>query len=100
MVKYRRLLPADSFALRCRRYSQRYEKRDNSTMNEPLLLTASEVGALLGLGRSTVWQHHSAGRLPLPVRIGRAVRWSRRELEDWIAAGAPARDRWEAMKHD
>ncbi len=30
-----------------------------------------------------------AGRMPPPRRLGNLVRWWRREIEDWIAAGCP-----------
>ncbi len=39
----------------------------------PMPLRASEVGTLLGLGRSTIFELLAAGELPT-VRIGRAVR--------------------------
>ncbi len=49
----------------------------------PMLLRASEVGTLLGLGRSTIFELLAAGELPA-VRIGRAVRVPRQALEDWV----------------
>ncbi len=63
-----------------------------------LTLTADEVAGVLGISRALVWKLHSSGRLPRPVRFGRAVRWDRRSLEAWLAAGAPPRDRWETMR--
>lgn len=62
---------------------------------EPLLVDAAGVGALLGISRNMVWKLHSTGRLgPLPVRLGRCVRWRLRELRTWVEAGCPARDQW------
>ena len=29
------------------------------------------------------------GRIPAPLRIGSAVRWSTKKISDWIAAGCP-----------
>jgi len=63
----------------------------------PLLVDAREAAALCGIGRSLWLGLHSAGRVPLPVRLGRRVLWRREELADWIAAGCPGRDRWQAM---
>lgn len=63
----------------------------------PLALTASEVAQLLGVSRAHVWRLHKAGKLPEPVRLGRAVRWSRTEIESWLTAGAPARPAWERL---
>ena len=62
---------------------------------EKLGLSADEVAELLGISRAHVWKLLSSGRLPKPVRFGRAVRWSRATLEAWMEAGAPAVDRWQ-----
>ncbi|MCP4712796.1 MAG: helix-turn-helix domain-containing protein [Planctomycetes bacterium] len=67
---------------------------------EPLLLSATETAELLGVGRSHLYSLHSAGRLPLPVRLGRRVLWRRSELEQWIKCGCPARSKWVAMEGD
>lgn len=62
---------------------------------EKLLLSAAEVAHLLGISRSAFYSLLSSGRIgPMPIRFGRAVRWDRRELERWIAAKCPCRDRW------
>jgi excisionase family DNA binding protein len=49
----------------------------------PLLLRASEVAAILGIGRSTVFELAASGELPV-VRIGRSVRIPRHALYRWI----------------
>jgi excisionase family DNA binding protein len=51
--------------------------------NAPLLLKASEVGRMLNLGRTTVYEMIAGGLLPL-VRIGTAVRVPCRRLLEWI----------------
>ncbi len=56
---------------------------------KPLLIDRRQVGELLNLSTRTVWRLLSAGKLPKPVRIGRSVRWSRSDLETWIANGCP-----------
>ena len=63
-----------------------------------LLVTDLEAAALLGICRATLHRLRAAGKLPRPVKLGRCLRWDRRELEAWIAAGAPALDHWDAMK--
>lgn len=61
----------------------------------PELLTTAQAAALLGLAPRTFQQQAASGRIgPMPVRLGRAVRWPRRELCDWIDAGCPPRERW------
>jgi excisionase family DNA binding protein len=63
--------------------------------SESLGISAAEAAALLGVSESHFYCLHKTGRLgPLPVRMGRAVRWSRRELIDWFNAGSPSRNRW------
>lgn len=66
--------------------------------NDQLVLTAEEVAELLCISRAHVFRLHNSGRLPKPIRLGRAVRWPRRTLEAWLEAGAPPRDRWEEIE--
>jgi len=63
-----------------------------------LALTADEVANLLGISTRHLWSLNSSGRLPRPVRFGRAVRWPIDELRAWLAAGAPERSRWETIR--
>jgi len=65
-----------------------------------MALSAEEVAGVLGISRAHVFRLSSSGRLPRSFRLGRAVRWDRATLEAWLAAGAPTRDRWEAMLTD
>ena len=53
-------------------------------MEHTELLRPHEVRMLLRIGRSKVYEMIAQGELPV-VRIGRAVRIPRRELERWIA---------------
>ena len=41
---------------------------------------------------------NSCGKIPAQIRIGGTVRWSVQKCADWLAAGAPTRAEWEAMK--
>lgn len=60
-----------------------------------LLVSASKVATVLDLSVRTIWAMHSSGRLgPMPIRLGRATRWRAKEIEQWVAAGAPSRDKW------
>jgi len=62
---------------------------------EPLLCPAAEVAQLLGISRSAFYSLLSSGRIgPLPVRLGRSVRWRAEELAEWVRAGCLSRDRW------
>ncbi len=62
----------------------------NATHETPLLLRAEEAARLLSVGRSTVFKLLASGKLPT-VKIGRAVRVRRVDVEAWAArqAGEP-----------
>lgn len=62
------------------------------------LLDAKTFGQRLSLSKRQIFRLNSCGRIPAPVRIGGSVRWSEQEISDWLAAGAPDRKTWEAMK--
>lgn len=74
------------------------DRRGDGKSLDRLALSADEVAAMLGISRAHVWKLASSGRMPRPIRLGRAVRWDRKNLEAWLAAGAPSRDRWEAVR--
>ena len=57
-------------------------------------LCAEDWGVCLRTWRT--WD--AAGLIPRPVRVGRSVFWRKTELDQWIAAGCPRRDVWEAGK--
>jgi predicted DNA-binding transcriptional regulator AlpA len=70
-----------------------------SIADKPPLLTAADVGTLLGVDERTVRRNSHAGKLPRPVRVtARCIRWRRDELWAWLQAGCPDRKRWEAMR--
>jgi predicted DNA-binding transcriptional regulator AlpA len=64
----------------------------------PLLVPAAEAARLCGVGRTLWLQLASAGRVPMPVHLGRRTLWRREELAAWCAAGLPGRDRWIALQ--
>jgi len=67
---------------------------------QPLLLSAVEAAALLGIGRTQLYALNSSGRLPLPVRLGGRVLWRRAELAAWVSSEPPCpnREKWELIK--
>ena len=66
---------------------------------EPLAVGAEALGAMLGLSVRTIRQLDAAGKLPKPVTIGaRSIRWPVAEIEVWLAAGAPDRVAWNAIR--
>lgn len=65
--------------------------------NESLSLRAADLARLLGISCRHVAALEASGRLPKAVRLGRCKIWIRKEIEAWLAAGAPGRSRWEAI---
>lgn len=49
----------------------------------PLLLTEREAAATLAISPRTLWGLRNSGEIPC-VRVGRAVRYDRRDLEAWV----------------
>lgn len=62
----------------------------------PLLLTAKQAVAICGKSLRTWRTWDAAGWIPRPVRIGRSTLWRADELREWVAAGCPRREEWEA----
>jgi len=56
-----------------------------------LLLTTDELAALLRVSRRQIERWSASGRIPGRVNLpGRAVRWTRQVILDWLASGCPA----------
>ena len=49
--------------------------------------TVKDVAELLKVSQRHVWRLRSAGKLPQPIRIGRAVRWPRQSIAAFIEKG-------------
>ena len=63
---------------------------------QPFLVDAKSAANLLSISRAMLHRLNVTGRLPRPVHLGRRVLWRVSELEGWVNAGCPNRDRWEA----
>ena len=72
------------------------ETRRSNDQSNPLLLTARDAARLCGTSLRTWRTRDSAGLIPQPVRIGRSTFWRYDELREWVEAGCPPRDEWEA----
>jgi predicted DNA-binding transcriptional regulator AlpA len=70
----------------------------DNTKHTGTLLTAKTLGQTLSLSKRQVHRLNLLGKIPAPLRIGGAVRWSAEEMSAWLAAGAPDRAKWQAMK--
>jgi len=65
---------------------------------EGLLLKAPAAAVLCSVSLRTWRAWDAAGRIPLPVRVGRSTFWRADELRAWIAAGCPDRETWHAIE--
>lgn len=74
------------------------EHKTQVNQTQPLAIPAKEVARLFGVSVRQVWRLNAAGLLPKPFRLNGSVRWSRKEVEAFIEAGAPDRETWEALK--
>lgn len=69
--------------------------------NDPgeALITETEAAAMLRVARITLARWRRAGRAPRSIRLGRNVRYKRRDVEAFVAAGrAEVRDACEARR--
>lgn len=58
----------------------------------PLLLTVSQVCALLNLSRSTLFRLEKSGGIPGRVTIGGQVRYHRQVIEEWLMEQAKGQE--------
>jgi predicted DNA-binding transcriptional regulator AlpA len=63
-----------------------------------LAVDARRLARLLSSGVRTIRTWDAAGKLPAPVRISGRTLWVLPEVLSWLKAGAPDRQRWEAIK--
>lgn len=63
----------------------------------PLTLNTAQLARALGVCERTIRALSESGRLPRPIRWGRAVRWSTAEVSSWLIHGAPSREDWEQI---
>ena len=64
-----------------------------------VLMRIDEVAAWFGVTTKTWRAWDQKGRCPMSVRMGtRAIYWRRDELQEWIEAGLPDREAWNAIK--
>lgn len=62
------------------------------------LLTVRDLSAELKVSSRQCWKLLSSGRLPLPVRLGRSVRWRSADIARFVELGCPSRDVFETAK--
>ena len=74
-------------------------ERPNTADSE--LITFRDFGKLMQVSIRQLYLMEADGRLgPERVQIGRAVRFKRREVEEWIAACCPPRAEWTSERSE
>lgn len=72
---------------------------DESPKIEPALLTVEQTCQFLNVSRALLYSRLSGQVFGvLPIRIGRKVLFSKAELEAYVKAGMPSRQKWQAMR--
>ncbi|MBI3837842.1 MAG: helix-turn-helix domain-containing protein [Planctomycetia bacterium] len=61
----------------------------------PALLSVELVAKLLGVSKRTIHRWNSSQMIPRAVGLAGTTRWRRDEIEAWLLAGCPSRERWE-----
>ena len=74
------------------------EDEGRASAEECFALDAATLATLLQISLRHLRRLDAAGKLPRPVKLGRAVRWPVSEIRTWLDAGCPDRETWEAMK--
>ena len=74
------------------------EVQTETNSKKVVTLTAKQLSERLGISLRHVRRLDSTGKLPTPFRLGRSVRWSVAEIDNWVGAGAPDRQKWNQMK--
>lgn len=62
------------------------------------LLSVRQVADLLCISERSIFRLVDAAKMPKPIRLGRAIRWNREEVETWIASGCRASLSQEILK--
>ena len=65
---------------------------------DPIIVRGKELAKLLSVSLVHLRRLDSGGKLPKPLRLGHCVGWSLPEVQSWIEAGTPTRERWIAIQ--
>ena len=68
--------------------------------NNNQLMTAKQAGLLLALSRRQISRLNLCQKIPAPLKIAGAVRWSEQTITDWISMGCPDRKTFEVRMGD
>ncbi len=63
------------------------EINPQSAVEATQFMKVDELARLLNVSSRTVWRKLSAGEIIKPIRLGKIIRWSRREVDLWVSLG-------------
>lgn len=75
------------------------ESHPKENLETPLLINDRAAARLLGISRAHLHRLKAAGKFPVGVHLGRAIRWNRDELAAWVNNGCPDLRTWKAIQH-
>lgn len=55
---------------------------------EDRLLRIDDCLRIVPLGKSTFWKYVAEGKLPAPIRLGKATMWKHSDMMAFVASGA------------
>lgn len=55
----------------------------------PSLIGVESFAQLMDVSPRTIRRRLTENKVPKPIRLGRLVKWLRKEVEEWIAAKCP-----------
>lgn len=71
----------------------------NASIIRPQFITQKEAAKVLRIGKTTYGIWKAQGLIgPEPLKIGRTIRYPVGEFLEWIEAGCPNRNRWQASR--
>ncbi len=69
-------------------------------MMDTIALTAdaATLAKLLNASVRSIRTYDQCGAIPAPIRIGGRVLWRVEEIREWVMAGSPDRETWNAIR--
>lgn len=72
--------------------------KDASSLEVSSLISLATFAGLMNMSKRSLQRLLTQGKLPTPIRLGRCLRWVRKEVDDWIAAKCPDLSRVQKLR--
>ena len=80
--------------------AERFLRTTEQEPPPPLAIDAPTAARMLNISLAHFYARLSAGQIPHGFYLGRRRLWSLEEFREWIYAGCPCADRWDAIKRN